>query len=104
MAIASPRSANSNDKFAICLYHESNIQNLKLIITLHIIKVKKTVTRTSELITSLKAILRAIKIHKALNHTKYVITIDLFMFNSCVTYDNLLTFHKSLVHFKWKNT
>lgn len=68
------------------------------------ISVKKTATRTSELITSLKAILNAMRILNIENQTKYIMTMNLFVLRPWVTYESHLTFVMSFCLLRWKNT
>lgn len=101
---ANPSKTISKTTFASCLYQESRIQYQMFKKQLVMMRVKKIATRMSELMMSLKAMLKAIRILSRLNQTKYIITTNLLSFNPWVTYDIHLTVLIFFVLFKWKNT
>jgi len=78
---ANPSKTISKTTFASCLYQESRIQYQMFKKQLVMMRVKKIATRMSELMMSLKAMLKAIRILSRLNQTKYIITTNLLSFN-----------------------
>jgi len=88
---AKPSNTSSRTMLANCLYQESRIQYQMFKKLLARMRVKKIATRISELMMSLKAMLKAISILRRLNQTKYIIRTNLLLFSPWVTYDILFT-------------